>query len=257
MEEEENIMNLLPPRPVIYEKEKRHVSLHHGRVVQSGRRGRQEHATMGPPTTLHPPSPAHYLKKHHRDAHTHIARVQEEQRQCEKRPPLPNPVNYPPPERQKSGVNWIRKNVAGVGKSTHQQGGPGRYADTSTGTTHLLLTSGLYPNYIYKKGYGRVPSYLRHRKVVEEEETAAGRKKQQEEEMEMETISQLTKEEKQELIEGLRYNQRQVERRLQCLPVLCETRITRERRRELEEQLAALSTYLHLLHHYDITLTKH
>lgn len=51
----------------------------------------------------------------------------------------------------RDGVDWIRKNVAGVGKAAHLQEGPGRYVDTSTGTTHHLLTSGLYPNYIFKK----------------------------------------------------------------------------------------------------------
>ncbi|XP_063590921.1 enkurin-like [Penaeus indicus] len=49
------------------------------------------------------------------------------------------------------GVNWVTSNVKEAKEIPVQHPSP-RYIDGPTGDAHNLVTSGLYPNYIFKKG---------------------------------------------------------------------------------------------------------
>ncbi|XP_042221667.1 uncharacterized protein LOC121866142 [Homarus americanus] len=104
---EENITNLLPRRPVIIKRKKRHVSKHHERAKEDLGMKQGHHATMGEAATL-TPAPTAYLKKGHghvlqqalRDTKI-ITAAAVQQRQCERRPALPTPTHYPPADRGK------------------------------------------------------------------------------------------------------------------------------------------------------------
>ncbi|XP_050730049.1 uncharacterized protein LOC127005301 [Eriocheir sinensis] len=288
--EEENIINLLPRRPVVLKREKRHVSQHHGRVVAEAR-GRGSHATLGKAAPARPPSPSHYLKKRQRDQHHHAlaasnhARVAAERpHPCSKRPPLPSPVAYPPPDRDRYEVNWIAGNVeaaavgavggAGGGGRGESGRGSGRgrlKVDDLTGHTQDLLSAGLFPRYVFKKNFGRVPAYLEIRKKSQKtnkEEEKGGRREEgglserrrkeegRKEEEEEEEYAMLPEEEKEELLKGLHANLREAQRKLQALPVVCETLASRTRRDQLEGRVTDLQRYIFLLQHHALALTS-
>ncbi|XP_037792863.1 enkurin-like [Penaeus monodon] len=194
MELDETITNLLPRRQVIFKKEKRHVSRHHEQVRAEQKASRAAHATMGHAITPLDP-PTRFLRSRTRGEIERLVRENNkskaaalQHRECEKRPALPRPVRYPPAGRDRGGVNWITNNVKEVKEAPVQHPSP-RYVDGPTGDAHNLVTSGLYPNYIFKKNFGRVPAYLRRRQAEihfeqELEETGRrgrGRKKKKKE----------------------------------------------------------------------------
>ncbi|XP_047471314.1 enkurin-like [Penaeus chinensis] len=289
MELDETITNLLPRRQVIFKKEKRHVSCHHEQVRTEQKASRAAHATMGHAITPLDP-PARFLRSRTRDEIERLVRENNkskaaalQHRECEKRPALPRPVQYPPADRDRGGVNWVTSNVKEVKEIPVQRPSP-RYIDGPSGDAHKLVTSGLYPNYIFKKNFGRVPAYLRRRRAElqfeqaleergrggEGEEEGEGRggeggrgegkrgyplssrsRNRREEE---DDYALLTEDERVELLKGLRENLKEAQRQLQSLPVVCETNATRHKRDFLEHNVSDLARYIFLLENHKVAI---
>ncbi|XP_042880432.1 enkurin-like [Penaeus japonicus] len=295
MELNETITNLLPRRQVIFKKEKRHVSLHHDQVRAEQKATRASHATMGHAITPLDP-PTKFLRSRTRAEIERFVRENNRAKAadvqhhgCQKRPGLPRPVNYPPSDRHRSGVDWVSSNVERVKEAPVQVPSP-RYVDVPTGDTHNLVTSGLYPSYVFKKNFGRVPAYLRRRqaelqleKALEErgkedqEEEEEGEEEEEEEERRggrrgdqmlsrrskrgKEGIGSsevdyalLTEEERVELLKGLRENLKEAQRQLQSLPVVCETNATKHKRDFLEHNVSDLGRYIFLLENHKVAI---
>ncbi|XP_045106477.1 uncharacterized protein LOC123501606 [Portunus trituberculatus] len=277
--EEENIMNLLPRPPVLVRKPKRYVSQHHGRVVEEAR-GRDSHATLGKAVSAHPPSPAHYLKKGHRDQYTHALvsskyalTAEDRPHICPKRPPLPTPVPYPPSERDRCAMNWVAGNMTRVEEAARARRSAGALrkhvaVDSLAGHRQDRLSAGLHPRYVFKKNFGSVPSYLERRKKSlsaqkEEERKERGSarkkregKKEEGKKKEEEQYTLLPEEEKEELLKGLHTNLKEAQRRLQSLPVVCETLASRARRDELEKKVMDLQRYIFLLQNHTLAVSE-
>ncbi|KAK8383677.1 hypothetical protein O3P69_015847 [Scylla paramamosain] len=190
---EENIMNLLPRPPVVVRKPKRYVSRHHGRVVEEAR-GRDSHATLGKAAPAHPPSPAHYLKKGHRDQYTHAlvsSKYALTTGGC--------------------GMNWIAGNVSRVEEAARARRSAGLLrkhvaVDDLGGHRQDRLSAGLHPRYVFKK--------------------------------------------------GLHTNLKEAQRRLQSLPVVCETLASRARRDQLEKRVMDLQRYIFLLQNHTLAVSE-
>ncbi|XP_034657231.1 enkurin [Drosophila subobscura] len=118
------------------------------------------HRTMGCAHTPIDP-PCAYLRKNQgikwRRENTHVCP------KGEKMPPLPGigskrqePIMVP---------NFIRRNIQ-CAKQTVPCPPPPRYIDTPVGTRHNLLNSGLLPQFICRKDFGKVPIYLKKTKKM-------------------------------------------------------------------------------------------
>ncbi|XP_045618594.1 enkurin [Procambarus clarkii] len=271
MAEQENIRNLLPRRPIIFKKEKRHVSIHHQRVREERRKHQDHHATLGV-VTYCVTTPAQYLRRGHSSLTQHtvkvnnLARAAEVQKhECERRPRLPVPVKYPPEARHnRRGKDWVRTNVGWV-RGLSPPRPPARVVDTKEGVVYDLLSSGRHPNYVFKKTFGRVPTYLLRRKEQLEQEqqqqeapgdsSSSSRKKKIDSNNEKEDFKLLTEAEKKDLLQGLSHNLRETQRALQSLPVMCETKASIRRRDELQDTVSDLARYIFLLHNYSVAIS--
>ncbi|KAJ8375867.1 hypothetical protein SKAU_G00064470 [Synaphobranchus kaupii] len=110
------------------------------------------------------------------------------------------------------------------------------YAFTKNGDKQLLENSGLVPKYVNKKGYGQIPEYLQQRKVKE-------RKAQEEydeyvrEHLRQGAMKQLSDEERQSTLQGLKKNLEQMYHQYQCLSIVIDTIPKRNRKEKLESQM--------------------
>ncbi|XP_068220114.1 enkurin [Palaemon carinicauda] len=266
MDPEENIKNLLPPRQVIFQKEKRHVSKHHGAVREEQRTYKGAHATMGYARTP-VERPSNYMKTHHRDSidkvvsETNKAKAAAVQHHdCNRRPALPKPVLYPPPDRDKGRINWVDSNVEHMKALSPRRPDP-RFVDVPGGDTQDLLPSGLFPRYIFKKNFGQVPAYLQRRqeqlrieREIDEQEEALRTSRSSKADDAKDDISLLTEQERTAMLKGLQTNLREAQRQLQSLPVVCETNANKKKRDMLEQTVSDLGRYIFLLENYKVAI---
>lgn len=80
----------------------------------------------------------------------------------ERKPRVPT-LNDKPQMAEKSTKDFVKTNAIGNITAIPKKAKP-KYTDSPKGTTHLLEESGLLPQYVHKKTYGKVPEYLETRK---------------------------------------------------------------------------------------------
>ena len=80
----------------------------------------------------------------------------------ERKPRVPT-LKDQPQLAEKSNKDFIKTNAIGNITAIPKKPKP-KYTDSPRGTTYLLEESGLLPQYVHKKTYGKVPEYLETRK---------------------------------------------------------------------------------------------
>ncbi|XP_064095191.1 enkurin-like [Macrobrachium nipponense] len=284
MDPEENIKNLLPPRQVIFQKEKRHVSKHHGAVCEEQRTYKGAHATMGYARTP-VERPSHYMKTHHRDS---IERIVTESNKAKAagnelittprsliRSWRSSQKNYLSRDTMytvtqifltvlfasfRGRINWVESNVEHVKALSPSRPSP-RFVDVPGGDTQDLLPSGLFPRYVFKKNFGQVPTYLQRRqqqlqieREIEDQEEALRSSRSIKADRDKDDTSLLTEQDRMSMLKGLRTNLREAQRQLQTLPVVCETNANKKKRDTLEQTVSDLGRYIFLLENYKVAI---
>lgn len=89
-------------------------------------------------------------------------------------PPLPPPGNV---GKTNVAPNFIKRNKEAAGRTVSCPPPP-RYIDTPVGTRHNLLSSGLVPQHIGRKDFGKIPIYLKRTKKMLAEANAVCAKEQ-------------------------------------------------------------------------------
>ncbi|XP_067647643.1 enkurin [Eurosta solidaginis] len=147
-------------------------------------------------------------------------------------------------------VNFIKKNALCV-KGAPAKWHPPKYIDFHTGTPRQLQNSGLLPQYVCSKDYGKIPNYLPNRKHKLRSTLEACKQKEREleERCELKTaaIRQLPTEERDNILKGLKQSFNDVFKAYQAGSLYCDTISKRLRKSNLERQLRQLEHDIFLL----------
>ncbi|KAG8443278.1 hypothetical protein GDO86_011903 [Hymenochirus boettgeri] len=199
---------------------------------------------MGP-AKVDAPLPKDYLHKHTKeyimaeksasfDPSEKVPRcLAEEQR----RPPVPLHTEHPVMGVY-SNKNFIKTNVAEAVMAVTKKPQP-TLVDTKRGDKQLLETSGLVPKYLNKKDYGETPEYIikRNEDVKRAQEEYDAYVKQR---LRMGAMKQLTEQERQNVLEGLKKNWDKLHHDYQALSVVIDTPPKKAHKERLEGEMKQL-----------------
>ncbi|KAG8573666.1 hypothetical protein GDO81_012488 [Engystomops pustulosus] len=255
MSPEENIYNLIPTEEVTVTKPPRYTSTFRDSVKLEEKKNKAERKTMGPPK-VEVPSPKDFLHKHTKEAtlaqksafYDSTGRAP----RClaeEKRPPVPHRTEQPIMGVQ-TNKSFITTNVAEAILAVPKKPQP-IYVDTKKGDKHLLETSGLVPKYIKKKDYGSTPEYLAKRneevRRAQEEYDAYVRQR-----LRMGAMKQLSEEERQSVLEGIKKNWDQLHHEYQGLSVVIDTPPKKAHKERLEAEMRQLERDIDMIERHKV-----
>lgn len=144
--------------------------------------------------------------------------------------PQPKRIQSAPPK------NFQRKNIQQITALTSRKPNP-RYVDTCRGDFHDLKKSGLTPVYVKHPTFGRVPKYLKKRIKELEMDEEIGRQK----EINQQPLCRYVKQtERENVLNGLRYNWNDLQRKYQGLSIITDTLTKKMRKLTIESQLKQL-----------------
>lgn len=231
-----SIYDLIPQEEVKQSKPPRYTSKFREPVKEEYFTHKGEYKTMGQ-AKVPVPTTDNFLKKH------------------SKEPKLPDKTEfkYPDDERRRAKVplkddkplmglkttkNFITtnavQNITSVPKKPEKI-----YVDTKKGDKNLLEPSGLEPIYIHKKDYGSKPVYLTRRqeemKRAQEEYNAYVA-----EHFRRGAMQQLTQEERQSILDGLKKNWEEIHDQYQGLSVVTDTAPKKNRKERMEAEMKQL-----------------
>ncbi|XP_029481834.1 enkurin [Oncorhynchus nerka] len=243
----ESIFNLIPREEVKIEKPQRYMSKFRAQVKHEKMLDKPTNKTMGP-VKVDLPSPEKYLLKHSKEP-----KLPEKQPfsylddETFKKPQIPakadNPLMGIHTKKDFVKTNAF-ENIMAVPKKPQPI-----YADTKTGHKQLLENSGLLPKYIKKKDFGKTPEYLQHR-------TEEVRRAQDEydsfvkEHMRQGTMKQLSEDERNNILQGLKMNWGELHHQYQGLSVVTDTTPKKYRKERLELEMKQLERDIDLIERY-------
>ncbi|KAF7649204.1 hypothetical protein LDENG_00145430 [Lucifuga dentata] len=236
----ESVYNNIPREEPHIEKPPRYMSKFRRAVVCEEKLSKDVMRTMGP-AKVEMPSPDKYLRKHSKEP-----KLPEKKEYLEvanrtftmKKPPVPLRTDNPP-----MGIRTKRdftKTPVLVPKMPQPI-----YVDTKRGDKHLLENSGLVPKYINKKDYGEIPEYLQQRnedawRAQEEYDNYVKEQRRQG------ALKQLSDEEREAILKGLRKNWDELYHEYQCLSVVIDTLSKRTHKERLETEMKQLEADIKL-----------
>ncbi|EDW93917.1 enkurin [Drosophila teissieri] len=208
------------------------------------------HRTMGCAHTPIDP-PCAYLRKSQG-----IKWRRENTHKCPKMPPMPP---LPPPgsggKKPTMVPNFIKRNRMCAGK-TIPCPPPPRYVDTPVGARHDLLNSGLVPQFICRKDFGKVPIYLKKTKRMLADMNAVCAKEQarllelcrgikgftrasvqSSGPPQVPGMRVMEQAERNEILEGLRLSLTEMTKQYQSMSLLIDSIAKRQRKSKLESDL--------------------
>ncbi|XP_007569680.1 enkurin-like [Poecilia formosa] len=209
-------------------KPPRYVPKHMATIRLEQKSNKQAWKTMGP-AKLELPSPSNYLKKN------------------AKRPKAP----------ERTGTGGQKTSTTTVRLPLHVPPNPVKRAviqtadvkpkpsrvDFAQAHKQLLQSAGLIPKYIVKKDYGEIPKYLQQRREAEQQV----RDDQEKLEKLKQATRQVSEEERNAALEGLKKKWHEVHREYQGLPFILYTPSQKGRKVHMEEQLTELEKHIRLL----------
>jgi len=246
--DEPTIYNLLAVEETKEKKPKAYSSKFRQNVKCEYSSGKAGHKTMGP-AKVTAPQPTDFLKKH------------------EKEPQLPKKeeFKYPDADRSKPSVpkpddtplmglkttkNFITtnavENITAVPKLPAK-----KFVDTKKGDVQNLIPSGYEPVFVHKKDFGEVPMYLTKRK---EEVKRAQEEYDQyiSEQIKRTALRQLSPDERQAIIDGLKANWEDIQDQYQGLSVVTDTAPKKNRKERMEAQMKQLERDIELFEKHKV-----
>nr|XP_050861926.1 enkurin [Vespula vulgaris]XP_050861933.1 enkurin [Vespula vulgaris] len=248
-EEDEVITNLIPDSPIEYAKRQRYISKYKERVKAEIKKDKYAHRTFGPPQ-VPLQLPSQYLKKRSRKEyrktgieHVHIRNPQYQQK-------LPSWVPIKVKVKETCGelpidpvklgrLNFKKQNVIDV-KESRPRKLKERYVDTRYGDTHDLKSSGLYPVYIHRKGFGKVPKIMKKIKYEVIKKELKEDKSKNDKHIDEHKYHCISEEERKELLDGMKKRWDDMMKEFQCLPFIIDTPPKVQRKAKLEYELQQL-----------------
>ncbi|XP_075683647.1 enkurin [Rhinoderma darwinii] len=251
----ESIYNLIPTEEVKTSKPPRYISTFRDSVKVEKNKNKMDHKTMGPPK-VEVPSPKEFLQKHTKEASlAHKSALNDSTGRpprClaeEKRPPVPHRTEQPIMGVQTS-KSFITTNVAEAVMAVPKKPQP-NYVDTKKGDKYLLETSGLVPKYIKKKDYGSTPEYLakRNEDVRRAQEDYDAYVKER---LRMGAMKQLSEDERQCVLQGIKKNWDQLHHEFQGLSVVIDTPPKKAHKEALEAEMRQLERDIDMIERHRI-----
>ncbi|XP_036376114.1 enkurin-like [Megalops cyprinoides] len=246
MELAESIYNLIPREEIRFERPPRYVSKYRDQVRQEAQMNKASHRTMGL-AKVELPSPEKFLRKHSKEPKL-FERKTKQVMPCTddslKRPTLSLRLDNSW-KRTPSKKDFIKANAVDTILAVPKKPQPA-YAFTKHGDRRPLEPSGLVPKYVNKKDYGQTPEYLHQRK----EEMRRAQEEYDEyvkERLQQGAMKQLSEEERQSTLEGLKKNWDELHFQYQGLSLITDTLPKRYRKEKLEMEMKQLERDIDLI----------
>ncbi|XP_064614205.1 enkurin-like [Liolophura sinensis] len=243
MYSDESIYDLIPREELKKPKEARYTSKFRDNVKVEKEKNKDSYKTMGPAKVLVPET-TNFLRKHTKEPVLPDKQPFKYPDEDHRRPAVPAPSDRPL-MGLKTTKNFITtnavENITSVPKKAEKI-----YVDTKKGDKHKLDTSGLEPIYIKKKDFGETPQYLLKRR----EEI---RKAQEEydayiaEHFRRGTMKQLTREEREHILMGLKANWEEIHKEYQGLSVVTDTAPKKNRKERMEAEMKQLERDIQII----------
>lgn len=233
---EENIYNLLPSVLEPEAKNPRYRSVFHDAVKEESKSHKTSSKTMGPAKVSLNDTDG-FMKKRSKEPQLPQPTKFERPNPEARRPPVPK-KDEKPVMGLVSNKNFIHTNAVENIMSVAKKPTP-KYVDKPSGTTNNLEDSGLVPRYIKKDNYGTVPKYLEKRKqAMTEQQQAYDDYIQQR--FEKGALNQITPDERQAMLEGLKKNWEELHLQYQGLSVVTDTAPKKARKERMEAEMKQL-----------------
>uniref|UniRef100_A0A1I8MZM6 Enkurin domain-containing protein n=1 Tax=Musca domestica TaxID=7370 RepID=A0A1I8MZM6_MUSDO len=205
-----------------------------------------------PPKREIPPVP-HFERIAAPSLHSHSAAVSKDNKKEHKGDQLCPRTRYF--HDHKHRANFVALNVELIKKAETRRPPP-RYIDTPKGDRHNLLNSGLMPQYICSKNFGKVPCYLdHHKKMLKQLNERCAQTKMQSDNAclrymdRLPSVKKLSAEERNEILEGLRTNFGSLFKTYQSLSVCTDTVAKQLKKGKMENELRQLEQDIYLMEH--------
>ncbi|KAG5893863.1 hypothetical protein JTB14_005472 [Gonioctena quinquepunctata] len=196
------------------------------------------HATMGLPEE-EPPDPAKFLRKHTGKPSYHHCQIKdgkprEHIHNKEKVPTLEELAKIERPPRTER--NFVSDNIKTISKMKTKEPVP-RVVIDKTGTTSEPLKAGLEPIYIKMPRFGKTPKYLIRFNEIKEKEYQM---KKDASGVQQLLCKYITRDEREQLLSGLKQNWEELQKQYQGLPILTDTIPKKIRKSKMESDLKQL-----------------
>ncbi|XP_028822284.1 enkurin isoform X4 [Denticeps clupeoides] len=232
----ESIYNLIPREEVKDDKPPRYMSKFREQTKLERQANKAASRTMGP-AKVEAPAPEKFLLKHSKEPRLPDKKPFSYPDNTARKAPLP--VNTDPAGAGSSArKDFVKTNAMETIAATARRPQP-VYADTKTGHKNLLENSGLVPKYLKKKDFGQTPDYILQRREE-------ARRAQQQfdryvaEHVEQGSMKQLSREEKDAILQGLKQKWAELNHQYQGLSVVTDTAPKKNRKERLEQEMKQL-----------------
>ncbi|KAG7336427.1 hypothetical protein KOW79_001120 [Hemibagrus wyckioides] len=242
----ERIYSLIPREEARREKAPRYTSRFREQVKQEKQQNKASNKTMGP-AQVEIPSPEKYLQKHSKEPKIPEKKTFSYRDVQPRKPPVPAKTERPVPGVH-SKRDFVRSNAMENIMAVPRKPQPA-HTHTKHGDTELLENSGLVPKYIRKEDYGQIPQYLTQR----QEEVRQAQEEYDryiKERMKEGAMKQLSDEERQEILDGLKKNWDELHHQYQGLSVITDTMPKKHRKERLESEMKQLEKDIALMERY-------
>jgi len=249
----ESIYNLIPREIEQPIKPPRYGSKFNSTVKQEMKQNRSPNKTMGP-AKVAVPTPGSFLKKRSKEPQLPDKSAFIYSDDSNKKPAVPR-HNEKPLMGVRTNKNFINTNAVENIMSVPKKSLP-KYVDTKGGNTNLLEPSGLVPKYIKKPDFGETPAYLKKRnaevKQAQEEYDNYIRER-----MKQGAMQQLSDEERDSIIAGLKKNWEELHHQYQGLSVVTDTAPKKNRKERMEAEMKQLERDIELIEKHKVIYIGH
>lgn len=206
-----------------------------------------DHRTFGFANSIEP-EPSNYLRK---DCGIRFCHPKyESNRICgSRRPPIPK-LEKLKPDFDICKKNLIHKNIVRARTAPPRCSLSPRFCDTKNGDFHNLNQSGLSCNYIHQNKYGKIPNYLIARKKEFEKQNELVNEPKESQ------YYKISESERQELLNGLRYNYEVEQTEYRRLPLQIDQLPKLLRKAKLESNLKQIEHDIVLMESKSIYIQK-
>ncbi|XP_030625889.1 enkurin [Chanos chanos] len=242
----ESIYNLIPREVQKIEKPPRYMSKFREQVKLEQQLKKASNKTLGP-AKVDVPSPDKYLVKHSKEPKLPEKKSFTYGDEQQRKPKIPAKTENP-----LMGIH-TRKNFIKTNAIENIMAMPRKpqpiCADTRKGDKQPLDNSGLVPKYVKKRDYGQTPEYLQKR----QEEVKRAQEEYDnyvKERMKQGAMKQLSEEERQDILQGLKKNWEELHHQYQGLSVVTDTTPKKYRKERLELEMKQLERDIDLIERY-------
>ncbi|XP_064410351.1 enkurin isoform X2 [Latimeria chalumnae] len=203
---------------------------------------------MGP-LKVEVPSPKNFLQKHSKEPKLSEKNLEKRIDKNAIKPHVPQRTEHPIMGLQ-TKKNFVNTNAVEAIVAVPKDPQP-IFVDTKKGDKHFLEASGLVPKYINKKDYGITPQYLlkRNEEVIKAQEEYDTYVKER---LRQGAMKQLSDEERESVLQGLKKNWDELHYQYQGLSVVIDTTPKKYRKERLEMEMKQLERDIGIIERHKV-----